>query len=247
VSCSPPRVDTIVIGEPTTIPPRTIDTVLCTGTNFFVGTKTYTTTGNYKDTLRSTTSCDSIINANLRFSSVPIAQLIPIRQLNAQYCGDSLWLNNKGDTSSNYQWRWQNVSCSTCPNPKILPLSISVFFVTITDKTTLCSTKDSVKVLIEGGFKERIPNAFTPNGDGVNDVFNVIPDPCIKIVRRLRIYNRWGNLVFDKTDLYPQKNEGFEGIAKSVELASDVYAFIMEIEFVDGTGKKATGEVNLMR
>jgi gliding motility-associated-like protein len=247
LSCTPPRVDTIVVKEPTPIPPGTIDSVLCFGANVKVGTKIYTTTGNYKDTLRSVAGCDSIINANLRFSRVPIEGLVPVHQLTAQYCGDSLSLNRKTDTSGLYAWVWQNVGCSTCANPKIVPLSTNTYFVTITDKITKCSAKDSVKVQIEGSFTERIPNAFTPNGDGVNDIFNVIPDPCIKVVRRLRIYNRWGNLVFDKTDLYPQKNEGWQGLDQIDDLASDVYAFIMEIEFLDGTGKKVTGEVSLMR
>lgn len=245
--CSPPRVDTVVIKESFAVPPRTIDTVLCAGTGFQVGTKIYTQTGNYKDTLRSVTGCDSIINANLRFNRVPLENLGIIHQLNAKYCGDSLALNSKGDTSALYQWRWQNVPCSSCVNPRILPLSTPVYFVTITDKTTKCTAKDSVKVEIEGGFTERVPNAFTPNDDGVNDVFNVIPDNCIKIVQRLRIYNRWGNLVFDKTNLLPQKNEGWTGLDKTTPLASDVYAFVMEIEFVDGTTKKVTGEVNLVR
>lgn len=247
VSCSPPRVDTVAIKEPSAIPPRTIDTVLCVGTNFIVGTKTYTQTGNYKDTLRSVAGCDSIVNANLRFSRVPIENLGIIHQLNAKYCGDSLALNSRGDSSLLYQWFWQNVACPTCRNPNILPLSISVFPVVVTDKTTKCTAKDSVKVQIEGSFTERVPNAFTPNNDGLNDVFNVIPDNCIKIVRRLRIFNRWGNLVFDKMDLLPQKNEGWTGLNQNTPLASDVYAFIMEIEFVDSTTKKITGEVNLVR
>ena len=81
----------------------------------------------------------------------------------------------------------------------------------------------------------------------MNDVFNVIPDPCIKIVRRLQIYNRWGNRVFDGADLLPQKKEGWLGLNGTTELVSDVYAFIMEIEFVDETSKKVVGEVNLIR
>jgi gliding motility-associated-like protein len=196
--------------------------------------------------LRSFTDCDSIIHTNLRINRVPIENLGIIHNLTAKYCGDSLALNSKGDTSALYLWRWQNVSCITCRNPSILPLTTPIYYVTITDKTTQCSAKDSVNVQIEGSFTERIPNAFSPNGDGVNDVFNVIPDNCIKIVKRLRIYNRWGNLVFDKTNLSPQKNEGWQGLQSAKPMASDVYVFIIEIEFIDNTFKKISGEVNLI-
>ncbi len=246
--CSPPRIDTVVIKTPNPILPKTIDSTLCAGSSFKVGTKVYTQTGNYKDTLQTTTGCDSIINTNLRFSRVPVENLGIIHNLNAKYCTDSLALNAKGDTSANYQWLWQNVPCPTCLSPKILPLSTPQYFVTITDKLTRCTAKDTVNVKIESGFKERIPNAFSPNGDGKNEVFNVIPDPCIKIVTRLRIYNRWGQKIFDKPNLSPQKNEGWQGFEpnNSTPMASDVYAFIMEIEFVDGSTKQVSGEINLI-
>ncbi len=244
--CSPPRIDTVVIKEPNPIPIRMIDTTLCAGNSIKVGAKIYAQSGIFKDTLQTATGCDSIINTNLRINRVPIENLGIIHNLNAKYCGDSLALNTKGDTAALYQWHWQNVGCVTCRNPSILPLSTPIYYVTITDKTTQCSAKDSVNVQIEGSFTERIPNAFSPNGDGVNDVFNVIPDNCIKIVKRLRIYNRWGNLVFDKTNLSPQKNEGWQGLQGTKAMASDVYVFIIEIEFIDNTFKKISGEVNLI-
>ncbi len=167
--------------------------------------------------------------------------------LTATYCGDSLALNPKGDTASKYKWVWQNVACQTCRNPKIFPLNTPIYFVTITDTMSKCVIKDSVKVQIDGSFMERIPNAFTPNNDNLNDVFNVIPDNCIKTVRRLRIYNRWGNLIFDKADVSPQKKEGWDGLINNNPIATDVYVYILEIEFVDGTFKKVSGEVNLIR
>ncbi len=167
-------------------------------------------------------------------------------KLTAQYCGDSLALNPKGDTSLRYVWQWQNVPCISCRNPKIFPLATPIYYVTVTDTLTKCVIKDSVNVQIEGSFTERIPNAFTPNNDGLNDNFNVLPDNCIKTVRRLRIYSRWGNLVFDKTDVSPQRKEGWDGRVNNKQLGTDVYVFIMEIEFIDGTFKKVSGAVNLL-
>ncbi len=246
-ACNPPRVITVTTPPKTPLPSRTIDTTLCAGSFLKIGTKSYTTAGNYRDTLLTSSGCDSlIVNSTVKIVRVPIENLNILHDLIAKYCGDSLALNSKGDTASKYQWLWQNVPCPTCQNPKILPLSTPIYYVAVTDKTTKCTAKDSVKVQIEGSFSERIPNAFTPNNDGINDIFNVVPDNCIKIVRRLRIYNRWGNLVFDKPDLSPQKKEGWDGLNNSNALGADVYVFVMEIDFVDGTFKKISGEVNLL-
>jgi gliding motility-associated-like protein len=245
--CNPPRVIKVTTPPPTPLPSRTIDTTLCAGFSLKIGTKSYSTAGNYRDTIQSVAGCDSlIVSSTVKIARVPIENLNILHDLMAKYCGDSLALNSKGDTSSKYQWLWQNVSCPTCQNPKILPLLTPIYYVSVTDKTTKCTAKDSVKVQIEGDFTERIPNAFTPNNDGLNDVFNVNPDNCIKIVRRLRIYNRWGNLVFDKPDLSPHKKEGWTGLTNGNIIAADAYVYIMEIEFVDGTFKKVSGEVNLL-
>jgi gliding motility-associated-like protein len=247
ISCNLPIVASFTMPPLAPLPSRTIDTTLCAGFSLKVGTKSYTTAGNYRDTVLSVAGCDSIIvNSSVKIARVPIENLNILHDLMAKYCGDSLALNSKGDTASKYQWMWQNVSCPTCQNPKILPLSTPIYYVSVTDKTTKCTARDSVKVQIEGDFSERVPNAFTPNNDGLNDVFNVIPDNCIKIVRRLRIYNRWGNVVFDKPDLSPQKKQGWDGLLNNNAMAMDVYVYILELEFVDGTTKKISGEVNLI-
>lgn len=88
-----------------------------------------------------------------------------------------------------------------------------------------------------------IPNAFTPNGDGINDLF--YPLGTFFNVLRIRIYNRWRQLVYDREN----DIEGWDGTYTSGKLAhSDVYLYQIEYEEnLTGIIKKATGELVLLR
>ncbi len=90
-----------------------------------------------------------------------------------------------------------------------------------------------------------VPNVFTPNGDGVNDTF--FPFICCGLADySMKIYDRWGNLVFKSNSLIP----GWDGMVKSKAAASDVYIWKMEwSETQKGvmTKKSMTGDVTLLR
>jgi gliding motility-associated-like protein len=238
--------DSTVYTNLTVHPPYTLTQTksLCKGDSLKVGNKVYKTAGTYVDKLTSTKGCDSTVTSIIKVFDKPVLNLPPPFQ--PKFCSDSLALNPKADTASKYAWRWTNTSCATCPNPKIKPIATVTYNVTMTDKTSGCSVSDSVKVVLEGTYASQIPNAFTPNGDNLNEIFNIVPDDCIKSVKRLQIYTRWGTLLYDKTNLSPHKNEGWNGLSKENPLGADVYLYVMEIAFTDGTTQKVSGEVNLV-
>jgi gliding motility-associated-like protein len=217
---------------------------LCKGESLKVGNKTYSTAGTYVDKLTSVKGCDSTVTSIIKVNDLPVLTLP--QGLKPKFCSDSLELNPKGDTASKYTWQWKTVSCASCRNPKIKPISTATYYVTVTDKTTTCTTSDSVKITLDGTYAEKIPNAFTPNGDNLNEIFNIAPDDCIKSVKRLQVFSRIGDLVFDKSNLSPRNNEGWNGLSKDSPLGADVYVYVMEILFTDGTTKKVSGEVNLI-
>ena len=86
-----------------------------------------------------------------------------------------------------------------------------------------------------------VPNAFSPNGDGVNDKVYVRGYAIAKIV--FRIYNRWGQLVFQTSD----RSEGWDGKYKGVLQPLDAYAYTLEVEFTDGTKANKKGDITLLR
>ncbi len=86
-----------------------------------------------------------------------------------------------------------------------------------------------------------VANAFSPNGDGVNDKVFVRGYAIGKII--FRIYNRWGQLVFQTTD----RNQGWDGKYKGVLQPMDAYAYTLEVEFTDGSKATKKGDITLLR
>jgi gliding motility-associated-like protein len=88
-----------------------------------------------------------------------------------------------------------------------------------------------------------IPNAFTPNGDNDNDVFIPIGTGVLYENYSLRIYDRWGQRIFETAHL----NEGWDGFIRGVPADINVYVWIVEGEFTGGKAFKKSGQVTLIR
>jgi gliding motility-associated-like protein len=86
-----------------------------------------------------------------------------------------------------------------------------------------------------------IPNVFSPNGDGQNEVFRIRGENINKA--SLKIYNRWGNMVFDSKDVA----QGWDGTYNGKDCEENVYYFKAEIIFKDGRVENKKGNITLMR
>ena len=88
-----------------------------------------------------------------------------------------------------------------------------------------CKSTDTVEILW-GGEPFYLPNAFTPNGDGLNDVFRVIPKYDYVKEYYLSIYNRWGQLIYETTD----KNGAWDGTYQGEECLKGSYVYRIAYE-----------------
>jgi len=132
------------------------------------------------------------------------------------------------------------LSNSLIPDPVANPELSTTYYVTGFNNNG-CKAMDSISVQVEAGTIIKCPNAFTP-GKGVNNTFY----PNIKGIANLsfmRIYNRWGNLIFESKNL----NQGWDGSYNGTPQPFGVY--IYEIEAVTNLGKIVTqrGNVTLIR
>ncbi len=126
------------------------------------------------------------------------------------------------------------------PNPFATPDTNTAYIVTVID-TNSCSNTDTVTVRIyERGVE--IPTAFTPNGDGKNDVFHVANLTSQKIAE-FRVFNRWGQQVFDGAN----SNKGWDGTYNGVEQGIGSYNYLIRVAFHDGSLKTYSGSVTLIR
>ncbi len=99
-----------------------------------------------------------------------------------------------------------------------------------------CTNSDSVYVKV---FEYYIPNAFTPNGDGLNDIFRVV-GLYRDINFKMYIYNRWGQLVFQSDDI----DQGWDGTVGNQPAESSTYVWILQVDFL-GEDIVTSGDVVL--
>jgi gliding motility-associated-like protein len=87
-----------------------------------------------------------------------------------------------------------------------------------------------------------IPTAFTPNGDGQNDIFRLVR-PYGQMLLEFRVFNRWGMEVFSTTDLL----KGWDGTFKGLPQPVGSYVYIIRYKNRDGIEKQLNGAVHLLR
>lgn len=140
------------------------------------------------------------------------------------------------------------LSCTNCPQPLVTPVVNSTVYKATVTNAGGCSNSDEVTVNMQcGNGSIFIPNTFSPNADGSNDMFYP-RGKGIKGVKSMTIFNRWGSVVFQRTNF--QLNDsgaGWDGTYKGQPAPADVY--IYQLEILCGTGNQFLykGDVTLVR
>ncbi|KAA3635145.1 MAG: hypothetical protein DWQ02_10310 [Bacteroidetes bacterium] len=108
-----------------------------------------------------------------------------------------------------------------------------------------CGTiKDEIDIVFEDCREFYVPNAFSPNFDGINDYFLIYDDGDIVNISHLTIFDRWGGLVYENKNLVPNvESSGWNGR----DAAAGVYTWFAKIEFKDGKTVMESGDVLLIR
>lgn len=128
-----------------------------------------------------------------------------------------------------YKWNPINqLNCSSCPAPSGIALESFKYTVTATTSKG-CSTSDTIQLFIECSASNILmPTAFTPNGDNLNDFFYPITRGMDKVIKFI-IYNRYGQVVFQKSNFKPNdKNLGWNGAINGNLPTSGNYLYVLE-------------------
>ena len=149
-------------------------------------------------------------------------------------------------TAGGISYSWSpntSLSCNPCSNPIASPAVSTVYTVILTD-TNGCSASDTmivgVKTICSDIF---VPDAFSPNGDGQNDMLYMnVQSGCIKFMT-LRIYDRWGIKAFESND----PSAGWDGKLKGKECDPAVFVYQLQAELMDGTPVKQKGNITLIK
>lgn len=139
------------------------------------------------------------------------------------------------------------LSCDTCPDPTAAPVNTTTYTVVVTNEAG-CTAIDDVTIFLEKDRLIYIPNAFSPNGDGTNDNFTLYGGKSASKIQLLRIFNRWGALVFEGRDMdLGNPNQGWDGTFKGKDLPPDVFAYYAIVEFLDNEVVLFEGDVTIVK
>ncbi len=107
-----------------------------------------------------------------------------------------------------------------------------------------CPDSICYEVMIDEDFTVYVPNSFTPNGDGMNDIFYVYGNDIDPEIYQLMIFNRWGELIFETSDF----NEGWDGTEGGLSVPIGVYIWKLKTEAKSQEKYfEKIGQVNLVR
>ena len=135
--------------------------------------------------------------------------------------------------------------------PNVMPTSTTTFEVDAFDEDG-CPISDRITIFVEKIRPVYIPSGFSPNGDGINDVFTVYADlDLITSIKSLSIYDRWGEQMFFKDEMTPaealQEMNGWNGEFRGEEMNPGVFVYHVLVEFIDGEEIFFQGDVTLVR
>ncbi len=199
----------------------------------------YLTAGSYTVLVTDAKACSQTASTSVTNISVPAS---------IQACcdttiaaGDTVMLN--ANASAKYAWTpATNLSCDTCASTTATPTVTTKYYVTVSNKQG-CSAIDSVLITVKDKPCGTIfmPNAFSPNGDDVNDILYVYGG-CISALD-FKIYDRWGNLVFETTD----PTRGWNGTYNGKPMNSGVYDYTLVAVQSDNKAIDLKGNITLVR
>jgi gliding motility-associated-like protein len=159
--------------------------------------------------------------------------------------GGSTIIHAVTDTTLSIKWNpTTGVSDSTSFNPTVHPTVTTTYTVTIVDSSGCIKTATVTVYILSKectGDNVFIPNTFTPNGDGENDVLYVRSNSITQMY--FAIYDRWGELMFETTDLH----KGWDGLYKGMKVNPDVFAWYVKATCRNGENFFKKGNVTLIR
>ena len=141
-----------------------------------------------------------------------------------------------------YTWHpTSGLNCTDCASPTVSPLLSTTYTLAVTQSATGCRDSITFSVFVDGLNHIYVPNAFTPNGDGVNDVHQISFSGTI-LFYEMEIFDRWGEMVYRSND--PER--GWDGTFKSAKLPPENYTYQMSVTFATGDPIHTKGAITLI-
>lgn len=146
-------------------------------------------------------------------------------------------------------FQWQpaaDLACDSCLVSTATPLRNTSYTLIVTDSNG-CTYQDVALVRVKHG-SVYIPNIIRPGSDDLNDYFTVYGGAGVQRIEFIRIYDRWGSLIFENNDFEPSQSQfGWDGRIRGQDAATGVYVYVTRVRFLDGQSIQYEGDVTVIR
>jgi gliding motility-associated-like protein len=154
--------------------------------------------------------------------------------------GTNASLSATGDPGDFYWSPIDDVDCPTCQFTTADPIQSTTYYVTLTD-TNGCSATDSTVVFVEVVEAVGVPTAFSPNGNGNNDILFVEGSGIETMT--FQVFNRYGQKVFETDNM----DQGWDGTLNGKELNPGVFTYVLRYKYYAKETQMLTGTITLIK
>ena len=131
---------------------------------------------------------------------------------------------------------------------KAFPYFTTTYTLTVTQVPEGCTAKDSMTIYVKDNRKVSIPNVFTPDGDGHNDMFTAYNVKAGLGIEEMFIYDRWGELVFYAKDIpLGDATKGWDGTFKGQKVNPGVYVYLIRVKYLGDKIIDYAGDITVLR
>lgn len=110
-----------------------------------------------------------------------------------------------------------------------------------------CTASDRINVTLSKNIRLFVPNIFSPNEDGFNDIFKVGANKTVSGIQEVKIYNRWGEMVYQHGAVQVHDFPGWDGNFKNSPAPQGVYTYMFTLNIIDGSREIISGDLTLIR
>jgi gliding motility-associated-like protein len=228
------------------VPSTSISQFICSGSSFVFNGQSISTAGIYPDTLISASGCDSIVTLSLTVLPRPMAAFVILPSGASIPLGD-IAVSDASQQADALSWQLNNNLITLLTGGKLPITEAGNYCVRlIASSTAGCADTSEICIDVYGPDHNNsfyMPNAFTPNGDGINDAIKLYGDKGnIKFVS-ISVFNRWGERVFVSNDL----DFAWDGHYKGQMQEPGLYVYTLDVVFSDDHSVNKTGSISLIK
>jgi gliding motility-associated-like protein len=209
---------------------------------------TYATAGSYTVNVQAENALGCKTVATKQVTAIGLPQINVVPEISVPVgAGLSIPVTYSPNVVS-YTWTpARELSCTNCAVPFATPKITTKYTVSVTDSTGCVNSKDVTLSVVCNSNNYFVPNTFTPNGDGTNDVFYPRGTGVAR-VQSMRIFNRWGQTVFERRNFAANSAaDGWDGRFNGKYVDTDAYIYVIEFICDNGQIIPFKGNVTLIK